>query len=248
VSVPTSNWIAEVFLIKGKGGPFRLPQVVTGRTHSCLRSGVARKGKSVPTPQRFSPLGHQKVETRSAPSASDNPRAASPTNSQKAATRYLFSLRKTKWTRSLLPGPTLAPAMAGGSRQGGVKFVEHDAAGLPVKRKQVHQACLPCRKRKVILQIHSLQQCSGPNPTRNAATTSKAQAHQKIRTMPIPPRKHGPGALQPMPPTPSQTETLPMPPLNCSASFITRRTTHRAPVPIMSRQSKPHRPRHFWAT
>ncbi|KAK3292908.1 uncharacterized protein B0H64DRAFT_203005 [Chaetomium fimeti] len=29
-----------------------------------------------------------------------------------------------------------------------VKFVGHDAIGLPVKRKQVHQACLPCRKRK----------------------------------------------------------------------------------------------------
>ncbi|KAK4235013.1 hypothetical protein C8A03DRAFT_37163 [Achaetomium macrosporum] len=29
-----------------------------------------------------------------------------------------------------------------------VKFVGHDAAGLPVKRKQVNQACLPCRKRK----------------------------------------------------------------------------------------------------
>ncbi|KAL2024876.1 hypothetical protein VTK56DRAFT_3575 [Thermocarpiscus australiensis] len=29
-----------------------------------------------------------------------------------------------------------------------VKFVGHDAAGLPVKRKQVHQACGPCRKRK----------------------------------------------------------------------------------------------------
>ncbi|KAK4121976.1 hypothetical protein N657DRAFT_600220 [Parathielavia appendiculata] len=38
--------------------------------------------------------------------------------------------------------------MAGSTRPGGVKFVEHDAAGLPVKRKQVHQACLPCRKRK----------------------------------------------------------------------------------------------------
>ena len=42
--------------------------------------------------------------------------------------------------------------MVGGSRSGTprtVKFVGHDAAGLPVKRKQVHQACLPCRKRKV---------------------------------------------------------------------------------------------------
>ncbi|KAK4102410.1 hypothetical protein N658DRAFT_495117 [Parathielavia hyrcaniae] len=38
--------------------------------------------------------------------------------------------------------------MAGSTRPGGVKFVEHDAAGLPVKRKQVHQACVPCRKRK----------------------------------------------------------------------------------------------------
>ncbi|SPQ24542.1 cb79ad8b-ce1a-4679-8f56-029cf405b5ce [Thermothielavioides terrestris] len=37
--------------------------------------------------------------------------------------------------------------MAGGNTQQ-VKFVGHDAAGLPVKRKQVNQACLPCRKRK----------------------------------------------------------------------------------------------------
>ncbi|KAK4132719.1 hypothetical protein BT67DRAFT_384642 [Trichocladium antarcticum] len=29
-----------------------------------------------------------------------------------------------------------------------VRFVGHDSSGLPVKRKQVHQACLPCRKRK----------------------------------------------------------------------------------------------------
>lgn len=38
------------------------------------------------------------------------------------------------------------------SNKGGnvqVKFVGHDAIGLPVKRKQVHQACTPCRKRKV---------------------------------------------------------------------------------------------------
>ncbi|KAK4141316.1 uncharacterized protein C8A04DRAFT_14173 [Dichotomopilus funicola] len=42
--------------------------------------------------------------------------------------------------------------MAGGTRSSigpSVKFVGHDATGLPVKRKQVHQACLPCRKRKV---------------------------------------------------------------------------------------------------
>ncbi|GAB1317780.1 Transcription factor domain-containing protein [Madurella fahalii] len=37
------------------------------------------------------------------------------------------------------------------SNKGGnvqVRFVGHDATGLPVKRKQVHQACTPCRKRK----------------------------------------------------------------------------------------------------
>lgn len=30
-----------------------------------------------------------------------------------------------------------------------VKFVESDATGLPLKRKQVAQACISCRKRKV---------------------------------------------------------------------------------------------------
>jgi hypothetical protein len=30
-----------------------------------------------------------------------------------------------------------------------VKFVDQDAAGLPVKRKQVHQACELCKRRKV---------------------------------------------------------------------------------------------------
>ncbi|KAL2169468.1 hypothetical protein VTG60DRAFT_6012 [Thermothelomyces hinnuleus] len=41
--------------------------------------------------------------------------------------------------------------MAGASTSGAghtVRFVGHDAAGLPVKRKQVHQACFQCRKRK----------------------------------------------------------------------------------------------------
>ena len=40
--------------------------------------------------------------------------------------------------------------MAAGGRPGPpIKFVGHDVIGLPVKRKQVVQACLPCRKRKV---------------------------------------------------------------------------------------------------
>ncbi|KAK4148817.1 hypothetical protein C8A00DRAFT_19416 [Chaetomidium leptoderma] len=41
--------------------------------------------------------------------------------------------------------------MAGGRA---VKFVGHDAAGLPVKRKQVNQACLGCRKRKKDQEDH----------------------------------------------------------------------------------------------
>ncbi|KAK4246597.1 hypothetical protein C7999DRAFT_15321 [Corynascus novoguineensis] len=36
-----------------------------------------------------------------------------------------------------------------------VKFVGHDATGLPVKRKQVHQACLQCRKRKQLPEAGS---------------------------------------------------------------------------------------------
>jgi len=54
-----------------------------------------------------------------------------------------------------------------------VRFVGQDAAGLPVKRKQVHQACESCKRRKVNAPVYSSS--SHPpadNRDRNAAIMS----------------------------------------------------------------------------
>jgi len=50
---------------------------------------------------------------------------------------------------------------ASGTRSPQLKFVERDAQGLPVKRKQVHQACFYCRKRKVRDVVNRETPCRG---------------------------------------------------------------------------------------
>ncbi|KAL2128148.1 hypothetical protein VTI74DRAFT_9608 [Chaetomium olivicolor] len=61
-----------------------------------------------------------------------------------------------------------------------VKFVGQDAAGLPVKRKQVQQACLPCRKRKK--RCHHVPQSAvaGATATTAATTTQNDETHEVI--------------------------------------------------------------------
>lgn len=49
--------------------------------------------------------------------------------------------------------PQQNPPVASPPPKRPVKFVGSDEDGLPLKRRQVQQACDPCRKKKVFLPI-----------------------------------------------------------------------------------------------
>ncbi|KAK3385454.1 hypothetical protein B0H63DRAFT_393639 [Podospora didyma] len=71
--------------------------------------------------------------------------------------------------------------------QVGLKFVGHDAIGLPVKRKQVHQACSACKRRKVTanaLAFESSSTCKKRRLTDNDVNPEK----------PVPPTRRANGA------------------------------------------------------
>ncbi|KAL2257073.1 hypothetical protein VTK26DRAFT_696 [Humicola hyalothermophila] len=63
-----------------------------------------------------------------------------------------------------------------------VKFVGHDAVGLPVKRKQVHQACLPCRKRKKRCHHHA-----GPRDDKGPAEKRRGDGGRSVTVASVPP-------------------------------------------------------------
>ncbi|KAK3902513.1 hypothetical protein C8A05DRAFT_15434 [Staphylotrichum tortipilum] len=69
-----------------------------------------------------------------------------------------------------------------------IKFVGHDVIGLPVKRKQVVQACLPCRKRKK--RCHHVE-AGSPGPTAASVREDQDQASADSRAARAGPRRQG---------------------------------------------------------
>lgn len=129
-----------------------------------------------------------------------------------------------------------------------VKFVGHDATGLPVKRKQVHQACLPCRKRKVFLISH-ISAIAGRNIAdrfRNVVAMLRIQSQiPQIQTNPTTNQvmtllvmagnaRVNSNARRPLP-----TGTRPMPPPNCSASSTTPQTRRQAAALRVTKPKSP---------